>query len=380
MKKIKRNSFKIFIAIAVVVLVVAIGQVTIGIIYAAGTSGPEIYLAPSSGTYTVGSTLSVAVRENGEGTAINSTQVGLDYSSSNLQFSSIDGTGSAFASDVSPATQNAGEVIISRFSTSNSYTTDELIATVNFTVTAAGTATMTFTSSCQTSANSDCTGLGSSGNSVAITTTGGSYTLQAASAPNSSGSPTPSPTPSSTKPTSSTSTPNAASSTAKSTSSSITPQSSTTPITVPTGSQVQVSTPATIEPATIQPDGVKDIQYYLNNKLVYTATIPPYSYHLDTTNLLNGTYAFKTVSYYVSGRTSVSTQKLIVRNPFSLTQLRLLLKHYSPEIIPPLVIIIIGLLAWLSHDGWRHWSNRRRFGSSSTPTLNNGQIPTVIVG
>ncbi len=146
-------------------------------------TGPQVYLTPSSGLYQVGNSIAVQVRENSNGTAVNSAQAGITYPSS-LQLVSINGAGSAFGNDVSPASTNS-EVIISRFST-NSYTTDELVATVYFKVLSAGTANLSFTTSCQVNETSDCTGLGSGGSSIAITTSGSSYILE--NAPNNSGS------------------------------------------------------------------------------------------------------------------------------------------------------------------------------------------------
>src|SRR5579871_3103002 len=72
-------------------------------VFAAGSS-PQIYLAPSGGTYTIGNDVAIAVRENGNGSAINAAQVGLTYNASQLQYTSIDSTGSAFGNDLSPST------------------------------------------------------------------------------------------------------------------------------------------------------------------------------------------------------------------------------------------------------------------------------------
>lgn len=343
--------------------IIALVGVSFGFVARAAAAG-TLYFAPNGGTYTVGQHISVAVRENSGGTGVYSAQASFSYPQGDLQFNSISTSGTAFAIDPSQSVGGSGHVLIV-LASKTAVTTDQLIGTVDFTVLAAGTANLTPDPVCSGSVTTNCNSVYDVNINNAITSaSNASFTLQAAATtPPSGGGTTPPSGGTTTTPTGSTTT-SSGGSASKSNSTSITPQSSNSSITAPDNSQVQVSTPATIEPATIQADGVKKINYYLNNKLVYTATNVPFAYHFDTNHLLNGTYTLKTVSYYTSGRTATSTQKLVVSNPFSFTQFGLLVGHYAGIIIPLLVIVIVLLIVWLGRDRWHRWFKRPRFGAS----------------
>jgi hypothetical protein len=77
---------------------------------------------------------------------------------------------------------------------------------------------------------------------------------------------------------------------------------------------VAVATPVSVEPATIQSDGVTKVQYYLAGKLVDTETKPPYKYNIDTTKLKNGTYKLVSKTYYDNGTSKQATQNLVVKD------------------------------------------------------------------
>jgi hypothetical protein len=357
MKKLKLNHTKKLRNFVSVLVIAGIGLTTVGTLVHAATTGAQVYIAPSTGTYTVGSDVALQIRENGNGTAINGVQLGIKYLPSYLQFKSIDSTSGAFTTNLSPPTQNSGEVTLTYADLTGSFTTDELIATVHFTALAAGSDPLTFTNTCQSESTpaSDCSDLSSAGSSTSTTLTGGTYTIQAATTtpppttttpPPSTTTTTPPPAPASTS-SSATSTASAATSTAKSNSTSITPAASNAPITVPNGAQVQVSTPATIQPTTIQSDGVKKVQYYLNKKLVYTSTAAPYAYNLNTPDLRNGKYTLTKETYYTSGKTSLDSYNVAVKNPFSFKQFLLDCQQYAWLIIVICVLLIILISYWM---------------------------------
>jgi len=376
--KTKRTVFGV-IAAAVTGIFVA------GTFVFAATTTPQVYLAPSSGSYTVNDDISVAVREVGNGSAISAAQVGLTYDPAYLKYTSVDGSGSAFGTDLTPGTQNAGKVVMVRFTTGAASATDQLIATVHFTALTAGPANVGFTSLCAANNNpaADCTGLSSAGTSVTISTAGASYTLKAAAAPTcpagQTGTP---PNCVTTPPASPTPPPPPVSTTTKSTSTSITPQGSSSSIIAPNNSEVQLSSPTDIQPATIQPDGVQKVEYYLNNKLVFTAKNVPYTYHIDTKHLLNGSYTLTSITYYTSGRQNKSTQKLLVKNPFSFVQFGLLLRRYIVEILVPFVLIVLAIILAYSRIHRIKWykgpgSSSVDSSPPSTPTM-NVQGPTIV--
>jgi hypothetical protein len=111
----------------------------------------------------------------------------------------------------------------------------------------------------------------------------------------------------------------------------VTPVTTTTPL--------QITAPVTFQPAaTSQP--IKKVQYYLNKKLLATVSVAPYRYRLNTRDILNGTYTFTTKTYYVSGKITTTAQKLIIKNPYSFTQFRLQVLHYSIQESIVLIILV----------------------------------------
>jgi hypothetical protein len=103
--------------------------------------------------------------------------------------------------------------------------------------------------------------------------------------------------------------------------------------------QVEISAPVTLK--TAQQSGVKKVEYLLNNKLLATKYAYPYSYTLNSRNILNGTYTLATKTFYMSGKVKLTSQKVIIKNPQSLTQDRLFLQKYS-------LLAIIGILILLT--------------------------------
>jgi hypothetical protein len=117
-----------------------------------------------------------------------------------------------------------------------------------------------------------------------------------------------------------------------------------TTIVIPTttSKSLQVTAPVTFEPAaTDQP--IKKVQYYLNKKLLATVSTSPYSYHLNSKDILNGTYTLTTKTYYITGAINDTAQKLIIKNPYSLTQFRLQVQHYALWEVITLILLIVAI-------------------------------------
>jgi uncharacterized membrane protein YgcG len=378
--------------------IIAVAGVSLELAHAA-TGSNSIYFNPSQATYTVGQQFTVGVYETSSG-GVYAAQASFTYPQSQLQLNSVSAcTVGSFTIDPQQSTGGAGHVLID-CAAKAAVTGSALIANVTFTALAAGSPTLTPNAVCSGASTSLCnsvTDINSTNQLSSVTPS--TYTVQAPVTPTcpsgdtgiypacvapstggGGGGGSGSSSPPSSGGSSSGSSSSGGGSSATAGSQSITPSTSTTPITAPSGSQVQISTPATIQPATIQTDAVSKIQYYLNNKLVYTATDVPFAYHLDTTNLRNGTYTLKTVSYYNSGRTATTSQKLVVKNPFSFTQFRLFLGEYAAVIIILLVLILLGLVAWLERKRLQQHFNKPSGGAPTagptTPT--NLQSPPQV--
>jgi|GEM_PF-6381674 len=104
----------------------------------------ELYITPDSGTYTIGSTVTIVVRENSLATAVNSLQATFTYPAGLLQYQSTDVTGTPFDTPAFQSSGGSGTVAITLTSLGGSITGDNLVATVTFTVLGAGSATVAF--------------------------------------------------------------------------------------------------------------------------------------------------------------------------------------------------------------------------------------------
>ena len=104
---------------------------------------PTIYFNPPSQGYGVGSTITVEVRENSGSAPVNAVQANFSYPADKLTFVSADGSASGFTTQAQ-STGGNGTVSLARGVVGN-LTGDQLIAKVTFTVSAAGTANLSFT-------------------------------------------------------------------------------------------------------------------------------------------------------------------------------------------------------------------------------------------
>jgi len=285
------------------------------LISAQGTN--SMYLSPASGSFTVGSTVNMAVRIN-VSTDVNAVQADITFPTNLLQFSSIDGSSSAFSIDATSAA-SGGTIKISRGNI-NTVKGDQLVAKINFKALAAGSASVQF-------ANTSVAVNPSSNNNVINTRSGGTYTLTGASTP----TPTPTPTPPVSPGGGGITTPPASSGPRTSSNAAVTiaPNGNPSPTNLPGNSVVELSTPATLE-TTPQPNKtVTKVEYFLNGKPVATVSTPPYQYTIDTQKLRNGTYTVMTKTHYKDGKVDSTSSSIVVKNPFGVTQALLQLRHFA---------------------------------------------------
>lgn len=131
----------------------------------------SLYLDPASATVNEGDTFDVDVRVDTDGENVNAVEAVLEYSTSQLSFTSIDSSGSAFEVEASE-TGGSGEVTISR-GTTTPQSGDLFLSTVTFeAITGGETANITFNET-----DSDVV-RESDSQDILATTTGGAYTLE----------------------------------------------------------------------------------------------------------------------------------------------------------------------------------------------------------
>lgn len=296
---------------------------------ASAQSADSIYVTPASGSYPVGTSFTVSVREN-TSTQVNAVQADLSYSS-NIQFVSIDASGSAFGIDAS-STGGGGVVSMSR-GTIVPVSGDKLVAKVTFKVVSGGTATISMQDSSVV--------LSSSTNTDVIKSRKGSSfdAQQGGTAPNPTPTPvvtTPEPSPAGSSGSNSSGGGLARGSLPVNT---IAPLGSGQSSAMPGDSVVELEAPATIVTTPDSNRKVMKVEYLLNGKLLATDDSPPYSHTLDTTKYRNGEYTFTTRTYYQDGAPDISNSTIVVKNKLTPYQLWLNLVHYAWLIVIVLVII-----------------------------------------
>lgn len=328
----------------------------------------SLYIDPAGGNYTVGSNITVSIRENSNSDPVNAVQADLNYSASNLEFVSIDGGTSDFGVDAAKS-GGSGTVSIARGNTS-ALTGDKLVAKVTFKVTGTGNGTIEVaTSSAVLSSVTN--------DNVASQLLGAAYTL--GNTPTTPPPTTPPPTtpppttpppttpppttppparppatpppvrpatpPATSKPSTTTTTTKPATTTTSTTSATtIAPQGNSNPLPLTSGSEVELTDPAVIQTTTTTASSVKKVEYLLNGKLVATVTQPPFSYSVKTNNLRNGKYTLTTKTYYSNGKIETSNSSITVKNPLNFTQLMLQLRHYAWVLL--LLALIAGGAIW----------------------------------
>jgi hypothetical protein len=170
-------------------------------------------------------------------------------------------------------------------------------------------------------------------------------------------------------------------------STSITPTGSSTSVPVSSGSSVKVTAPATMQPTvtTIAPsesNPVVKVEYYLNKKLLAVQTTAPFSYKLNTRNILNGEYTFTTKTYYASGKMTSSSQDMFIDNPESLTQVKLAARQYAGDGGLVLLLLVIVFLVLFSRNRISHYLRNRMMLATTPPQVMDtivvqGHNPTV---
>ena len=111
---------------------------------AANKTAPiRLYLTPSQGTYNVGDTLVVTIREDSLTTPVNSVQADLTYPTAQLQYVSTSTTGSNFTTTVSNS-GGGGTVQLSMGILASSLTGDQFMAQITFNVVGSGAAAVAF--------------------------------------------------------------------------------------------------------------------------------------------------------------------------------------------------------------------------------------------
>lgn len=311
--KFIRGAQAVVVIAAVAVLMAGYAKLT----YAATGS---LTLTPSTGSGTVGSTLTVTLHENSGSDAAIGVDTVINYPSNLLQF--VSASTIAPFSVAPPDSTSAGSVQLVRGAYSG-VTGDQVVSVLTFNVVAAGSATLSF----GTSSISPATGSGNlltanPSSTYTLSEPAGSGTGSGSGGGSTGGGTTPPPA-----------TPSTGSGTPKGTSVNVTPAGGSA-VTVPNNGAVAVTAnDTTVQPTTVQTEGVKKVEYYLGTKLVDTETKAPYSYNVATGKLKNGTYDLITKTYYENGSVKQSTQHLVIKNAA------------KKSAVAPISITVIALLA-----------------------------------
>lgn len=219
-----------------------------------GRAAPVVgtmYLSPASLSIDQGDTFSVAIRENSSTELVNAVQVDLNYDPADLDFVTVNGTGSAFGLEVEN-TGGGGLVRIVRGVTGGDppATGDQLVATVTFRARLSpGATTVSFAAESRLMSSVDNT-------DILNTTTPGIYTII---------NPPPS-------------------------------VSITSPI-----NGVVVSDSVTVTATVDDDQGINQVEFYIDSSLKSTDTVAPYSYSFDSNTLTDANHTVMARVYDTQG-------------------------------------------------------------------------------
>ncbi len=327
----------------------------------AGTQG-KMYIAPPTGTYTIGQEFTVSVRADSGTIGVNTAGADIAYPASLLQFVSIDLTESAYSGGCPQKSGENGLVSLACFipavtgQATVPLTGDKLLAKVTFKVLAAGNAVLDLKDSSVLVGEATTTDVLTARNDA-------TYSLQAPTptpptptpptptppAPTPT-PPAPTPTPPAPRPTPPASRPSPSptpstggGTTAPVTTTTIAPQGNAQPVTLPNDSEVELSDPVIVQTVPDSSQSVTKVEYYLNGKLIATIKEPPYSYSVNTKNMKNGTYKLTTRTYYEDGTVDTKDASLVVKNPMSFKQIMLQLGGLVWVIVLVLIIAVAGV-------------------------------------
>ncbi|HSH18247.1 MAG TPA: Ig-like domain-containing protein [Candidatus Saccharimonadales bacterium] len=311
--------------------------------------------SPNGGNLTVGSNLTVAIRVNTGSEQTHAVTAEFSYPENLLEYVGTDSGGSNF--NVAAAEKGGNGLVHYTRGSSDPVNGDLLVQKANFRVIGAGTATLRFTDDTMAVSAKD------GKTNVATNKPTASFTLSAA--PTNAATPPPVSNP-----------PQPAAKTTQQPRyvTRITPITSNNtpaePIELMNNEVVELTAPIDVQPATIQSDGISKVEYYLDGRLVKTVTVSPYRYRVDTTKLLNGNHRLTTKTYYTNGQTESVNQILNVKNPFGITQVRLLAVKYF-WVLFLTILLIVGIVIALIVRG------RSQSGGTSGGGY-NGVDPTYI--
>jgi hypothetical protein len=304
-------------------------------------SSPSMTITNSGTTLTnnfkTGSTFSFVVNEDSGSTPVNVAVINLDYGTSYLQYVGSSFSGTAFGLAVSND-GGSGSIHIIR-GTTTPVTGVRDIATVTFKAINPGATHLTLVSGSNLAndGNSLNPSLGSFAMSLSGSSTSGSNTQsEAVAAP-------------AVSTTTTTNAPSAAASlednsAATTTTSLNLTTKSNSAVSLPSNTTAKVSTNVTVVPEAVSSNPVREVNYYLNNKLVSSTTTAPYSYSLNVANTRDGTYKLSTKTFYTTGKIALTSNEIKIANGLSSQQVGLQIAHLAYIILP--LLVLIGFALW----------------------------------
>lgn len=300
---------------------------------AAAATGGALYVSPASGSFAVGTLVTMSLRESSN-EPVNAVQFDLSYPGSILEFVSVDDSQSAF-NIAAPKSGGAGKVSVARGNIGD-VTGDNLVAFVNFKVIATGAAPVQVLDSSQlvsSQTGADIAGARNGANLTAVAAGTGTSGGSAGGSGGGGAAPAPAPSPSP-----------AASNSGGGVS--IKSQSKTSGASAPANGVVELSGSTTIEAAPSEGKTVSKVDYLLGSRLLATVTQPPYKYTLDASHLRNGTYTLTANTHYTDGTVASSDTKVVVKNPWNAAQIWLQLRHYAWLVV--IIILILADIVWVA--------------------------------
>jgi hypothetical protein len=111
----------------------------------------------------------------------------------------------------------------------------------------------------------------------------------------------------------------------------------------PNDGSVELSHSVTLNPTFVPNRTIKEVKYYLNQHLVYTATKAPFTYYLNTNKLVGGSYVLTTTTFYLNGDPVSAYEKLTIKHPWYMNLGIYIMNHLW---IILAIVIVVAVAVW----------------------------------
>ncbi|HEY4963603.1 MAG TPA: hypothetical protein VIH90_02805 [Candidatus Saccharimonadales bacterium] len=139
---------------------------------------------------------------------------------------------------------------------------------------------------------------------------------------------------------------------------------------------VEVSSPISISPTVVPGLTIKQVYYYLDDKLIYSTDKPPFIYRLNVSSLLRGKYILSSNTIYTNGQSRRASETIYVSHSLGKNT-----AIYASSHLVLLLILLVVIWLWI----WQVFMHRSNlasafFGLEHKLHLKNDDNSSIVIG